>query len=383
MRTMDDSLIEMGMKDRPAGSKKLDVEAIEDPELVRTVAGRLANLNRITGREPGKNPAALDYSDDDPTPEDLEDEEDKEDDEEISAAESDEEDDPTPAKGKNKDKDEEGIPDAYIRAAIHNGWSEEDIEGLTKANPEVASKTFENLYNSTNKASREWAAIGRATQQEADKKQEADKPDKLEYGGVDVAALKKEFDLDPAVEKLLESSNADNKKLIDALNQLTGDRPKQDQVQTDRATKYYNVATEAAEEQQINGFFAADGMKSYGKFYGEISVGETWEDLPRTQAKNRFAVYQTADQLLAGAAMQSQPMGLAEALERAHLLVTEGMREEVIRSKIKKTSTKRKNSMVFRPSEGKSKRDTSGGKPRTKNELENKVAGLIKKALKA
>lgn len=400
MRTMDDSLVEMGMKDHPAGSKKLDTDAIEDPKLVGMVEKRMANLNLLTGHVPGKNPAAFDDDDDDSTPDDvvgdvkdddvdddvdddIDDDVDVDDDDQAVSDDGDAE--PTPEeKDKDGDKEEKGISDAYIRAAIHNGWSEEDVENLVKANPEMAAKTFENLYNSTNKASREWAAIGRASRKKADEEtRKSAEEKKFEYGGVDIDALKDKFDIDPSVEQLLKNSNAYNEKLVDALNELTKDKiAQQDTSQVDRAARYYDVAAEAAEEQQVNGFFATDSMKPYNKFYGEIAAHQTWEDLPPTQAKHRYAVYQTADQLLAGAAMQSQSMGLGEALERAHLLVTEGMREEVIRSKIKKTATKRKNSMVFRPSESKRKK-SGGGKPRTKNELESKVAGFIQKALKA
>lgn len=402
MRTMKDSMTEMGMQERPAGSKTLDEAAINDPELVNMVEenitnameGRTANLNKITGRVPGKNPAALDLDDDDSTPDDDKDVEkdDKDDDQAVSDVDDD---DSTPEKDevdekdekdeKGKEKDEVGIPDAYIRAAVHNGWAEEDVDALVKANPELATKTFENLYNSTNKASREWAAIGRAAKQKESKVEKPDETDKLEYGHVDLAALKKEFDLDPAVERMIESSNARDTKLTDALNTLIGSKANQSQdtTQVDQAAKNFDVAAEAAMEQQVNGFFATESMDPYKKFYGELKFGETWENLPPGQARSRAAVYKTADQLLAGAAMQAQPMELGEALERAHLLVTDGMRTEAIRSGIKKTATKRRNSMVFRASDGKSKSGTGDGKPKTKGELEQKVAGFIQKALKA
>ncbi|KKL61310.1 hypothetical protein LCGC14_2196600 [marine sediment metagenome] len=55
----------------------------------------------------------------------------------------------------------------------------------------------------------------------------------------------------------------------------------------------------------------------------------------------------------------------------------------MIRSDIKGKVTKRKNSMVFNPSESKSKGAERGGKPRTKNQLETNVARLIAKAKKA
>ena len=386
MRTMDDSLNETGLKDHPAGSKKLDEAAITDPELLNTMAARLGNLNKMTGRVPGKNPAVSDVEDDDPNLGDGDTGvEDGDTDYDGQAVSDDDDDDPTPEK--DEEKEEVGIPDAYVRAAKGNGWSDEDIAEFVKVSPETARKTFENLHNTWNKASREFAAIGRANQQQAQDRNKVDvsaKTDKLEYGGVDIAALKKEFDIDPSVERMLESVNARDQKLTDVLNKLSESRPaEQDASRVDRAARSYDAAAEAAQEQQVNGFFATDPMKPYSKFYGELRFGEMWENLPPNQARNRYAVYTTADQLMAGSVMVggSSPIELPEALERAHLLVTEGMREEVIRDKIKGTSRKRANSMLFKPSDGKSKDNGKGGKPRTKNELESKVAGFIKKAL--
>ena len=387
MRTMNDSLEETGTKDHPTGSKKLDVEAIEDPKLVNTVESRLANLAEITGRVPGENPAALNVDDDDSTLDDTDVEDVNKDDKQAVSDDDDIDSTPEPKEvDATKSKDAVEIPEAYVRAAIHNGWKQEDIEAFAEANPEVANKTFENLYNSTNKASREWAAIGRAAREQVidgSAPAKSAEADKLEYGGVDIATLKKEFDIDPAIERMLENSNARDKKLTDAINTLVTSKTAQpqDASRVDRAAKSYDAATEAAQEQQINGFFAADSMASYKEFYGDLRFGETWEQLPPGQARNRYAVYQTADQLLAGSTMQSHPMSLTEALERAHLLVTDGMREEVIRSDIKKTATKRKKSLMFRPSEGRGKQSGGGGKPKTKNDLEHKVEGLIKKAL--
>ena len=99
MRTMDDSLDETGLKDHPAGSKKLDVEAIEDPALLNTMAARLDNLNKISGRVPGKNPAVSDVEDDDPNLDDDDtDVEDDDTDDDDQAASDDDDDDSTPVK---------------------------------------------------------------------------------------------------------------------------------------------------------------------------------------------------------------------------------------------------------------------------------------------
>lgn len=359
---------------QPEGSKKLDVEAIEDPELVSAIEERLENLNEITGRKKDGNPAVSDDDVDEPTPDDVKD--DDKDEEDDQADDSKDSDDSTPD---DKEKESEGIPDAYLRAAVHSGWKQEDVEKLYESNPEMASKTFENLYNSTNKASREWAALGRARRVEEAKESEPEKVDKLEYGSIDIATLKKDFDIDPAVERMLESANARDQKLTDALNSLKESKVVEDPKRVERAAQSYDVASEAAAEQQINSFFSEDSMKPYGKFYGELNFGETWESLPAGQKRNRYAVYTAADQMLAGAAMQGYQMSLVDALDKAHLLVTENIREETIRAEIKGTATKRKNSMLMRPSDGKSKKDSSDGKPKTKNELLEKTEKRLAK----
>ena len=370
MKTIGEAMEKFGETTHEAGvSKTVDVEDIEDESLVKSVSDRLSNLNEITGRKSDRNPAALDDDEDDPTPD--------EDDTEVNDDDS-QADDSEKLEESTPDKDEEGMPDAYVRAAIHSGWKQEDIDAMVKADSKVAEKTLQNIYESTNKASREWAALGRARRSTEVK----ETVDKLEYNAIDIAALKKDSDIDPAVERILDSVNARDKQLVDALNNSQKDKSVDNSVRVERAVKTADLATEAAAEQQINGFFSADLMKPYSKFYGELRFGETWESLPVGQQRNRYAVFTTADQMLAGAAMQGYEMSLTDALDKAHLLITEGMREEVIRDGIKATATKRKNSMLLKPSNSKSKKDDGGGKPKNKNELISKTERLLAKTFK-
>lgn len=379
MRTINDSLVEMGMKEHPAGSKKLDVDAITEPKLVGMVEERLANMNDITGRKKGLNPAASGVDDDDSTLDNDMDVDDEVNDDDQAVSDGDDN-DSTPAdedeemedgKEGKKGKDEIEIPEAYIRAAKGNGWSDEDIEEFAKSNPKIALKTFDNLHKTWNKSSQEFAAMGRAARESQQKETQPEKAEKLEYGGVDIESLKKELDLDPAVEQAFKVSNARDAKLTDVLNGLLADKANRrpDATRVDQAARRYDVSAEAAQERHINDFFAESGMESYTKFYGKLAAGETWQDLPRTQAEHRYQVYDVADQMLAGATMTSQSMTLDEALERGHLIVTEGMREEAIRLDIKAKSAKRRKSMVFKPSEGKRTTGGPGGKPKTKNQL--------------
>ncbi|MCK4820552.1 hypothetical protein KA005_32605, partial [bacterium] len=111
----------------PEGSKKLDLEAIEDPELITAVESRWDKLNELTGRKKDGNPAVSDDDEDEPTPDDVKD--DDKDEEDDQADDSKDSDDSTP-NDKDKEKETEGIPDAYLRAAIHSGWKQEDVEKL-------------------------------------------------------------------------------------------------------------------------------------------------------------------------------------------------------------------------------------------------------------
>jgi hypothetical protein len=79
---------------------------------------------------------------------------------------------------------------------------------------------------------------------------------------------------------------------------------------------------------------------------------------------------------MAGHGVRGQKIEVEQALERAHLIVTEPIRTQVIRDSLKATSMKRKKSMTLRPSESKRSSDsmnTDSSKPRNRKELEQSV----------
>ncbi|KKK88428.1 hypothetical protein LCGC14_2743260, partial [marine sediment metagenome] len=140
--------------------KELDVPAIENEELVDSVEARLANLRDITDGT-RKSKLADDQKElDDPTPDDKEDA--KDDDQADDQAKA----DPTPDdKTGDRDGDKEDdveLSDAFLRAAIHRGWKEEDAKAYHEKDPEAADSLFQNLLIDVNKTSSEWAAIGKA-----------------------------------------------------------------------------------------------------------------------------------------------------------------------------------------------------------------------------
>lgn len=365
-------LNEGNTEEHSEGLKKLDTAAIENPELVSSVEERLRNLNAITRKE--DKPAVSDEESEDSTPEIKDDDEVKDDDQ---ADGSDDSDDSTPVvKDEVKDdKEKVSVPDAYIRAAIHRGWKQEVIDELIESNPKLAKTTLESLYLDVNNASREWSALGRARRDQTLQEQDRTATETVtEATGVDVKPmidkLRKEYADDPLIDGVA--------KLLEDTAKIANAKPKvqvqqgQDQYQT--ATAHANAAANAAIDQRINSFFSDDVMSPYGEFYGKLKLGQSFGDLSHGQQQNRLAVVEEAEMMISGHAMRGIKLEAEEALEKAHFVVTEPVREQVIRDNLKATATKRKKSMTFRPSESKrSPKSESQDKPRNRKELVSKV----------
>jgi len=350
--------------------KKLDEQALEAPELVAEVQdklSRLRNLDELTkgedlnklGRE---ETAVLEEEDDDSTPEP----EDGAKPEGKGQAES--EDDST------KPTPEVEIPDAYLRAAIHQGWDKEVVDDLVKNSPELALKALENLYISTNNASREWSELGRA-------KLETDRQQVTNAQSVAEAVVKE----DPAVVALIDKLRKEypDDPLVDAAIMGLKSKPQpvaqpqpKPQAQYETATARANAAANVAIDQRINTFFSADLMKPYEKFYGKLELGQVPEDLTNGQQLNRLAVLEEAECIITGHNMRNRKIELERALEKAHFIVTEPIRQQIIRDNLKATAVKREKSMTLKPSDSKRSSDSmnaDSSKPRNRRELEQAV----------
>ena len=334
--------------------KTLDVAAITEPTLVNSVEERLANLDTIT-KEPRTRREAVPAKDiEDPTPDDTD-------------VDGNQADDDVPADGTTPDDvdgntdvvKDEVLPPSFLRAAIHRGWKEEDATEFYKTNPEAAMKTFQNCYLDVNNATREWALLGKAKQQRDSVLNAPVAPAKIEV--VDIAKLKSEYDLDPGTIAILEAQN----RQIETLNTQPVQQP---QYQAP-------VGPDPNIELEIENFFNSANLSDYSEFYGSVDLGQDWSNLSSGQRANRWKVLEQANLVIMGSEAMGRSMNPLEALERSHMVVSEPVREQVIRSNLKKTATKRKNSMTIRPTSGtrstiKVAADAGGSaKPRTRDEL--------------
>jgi hypothetical protein len=342
--------------------KTLDEDALNDNKLVTSVEARLKNLRGLE-RE-ADDSAEYEDTEDRSTPP-VPDDETEEDDSE--ADDSDDSDDSTPVDDSEDGKDPVTIPEAYVRAAIHQGWKQEDIDGLVKHSPDLALTTLTSCYNSVNNATKEWSELGRAKIEQERAAAEADSKSKDDSVNVD-----------PLVNKLKETYGDD--PLIDTVAELLKrNKVEQSKHQQDprdlysTATARANAAANASVDARVNAFFGSDAMKPYEEFYGKVGLSQSINDLTNGQQEHRLSVMEQAECILGGMRMRGMNPSIEEVLEKAHLVVTEPIREQVIRNSIKKTAKQRESSMMFRPA--KSKKTSSAidtkhqGKPKTRQEL--------------
>lgn len=339
----------MSKKEHVSGPLRNVEKTVEDPNVLNSIEGRLNNLKDLVADV--DDPAEPEDVVDEPNPnENVDDSADEPNDaSEPNPDDETDEEDGSNGKDGQPEPDKVEIPEAYIRCAISQGWTSEDIEGEYKANPERCLRTLGNIYNSTNKVSREFAALGRARlQAEQQQQQQPDTGSEIK-GPMTEEAIAKLADGDEVIEQAFKTMNKlalDQAKTIAEFAKQPVNRV--DPVGNNVAV---NTALDNATKMQIDTFFNADDMKPYNEFYGIIGKGQDADDLTRRQRQNRYAVLQEADAIIAGKEIQGIRISTKEALESAHLLVTEHLREKIVVNKIKSSLTKRSKSKTIRPSQ--------------------------------
>ena len=356
-------------------------DSVDDPTLINTVEGRLKNMRNMLNdvEEPAE-----------PEPEPVEsilEEQPAEEPESEPEPNPDAENDDVEKKG-SKDKEDPpeaaDIPDGHIRAAKGQGWSDEDIAAEVEADPDRARRLFQNAYETANKITRQFSAIGRAQANATRKATEEPAPEIKDFITAD--EITKITDGDEPTAAVLRAMNqrireqATENAKRSTVSASNAEFAKSDQV---AATARANTTADANAMQAVNEFFDAGDMESYADFYGVVDTHQDWDDITPRQKGHRIEVLQIADQLKVGKASQSIEISTVQALSDAHLLVTESIRETNTISKIKKSLKKR--TKTLRPSDSKRSATSVAGRTKAKNRdeavanAERDLAALRKK----
>lgn len=375
MRKAMETKTEGNTGEHTEGLKQLDETALNNPELVAGVEEKLAdtfgskeerltNLNKVTKDDPADE---IDETEDSTS--DVTDDSKVEDDNQTVS--DDGSDDSTPEvdeDGKGSKGGTVTIPDAFVRAAIHQGWKQEDVDDLIEKQPDLALTALSNLYNSTINASKDWSALGRARIEQERAAAEADTVEQTSPSMTpsEIKKLKEDYSDDPAVMKLV--TNVEQ--------EAARPKPKVNVEQpVDRyatATARANAAANASIDARVDTFFSSDALTPYEEYYGKLKLSQTVNDLTNGQQEHRLAVLEEGECIMTGKRMRNLNPTVEEVLAEAHLVVTEPIREQVIRNNLKKSATKRKKSMTFRPSKSKKSSNASTSsqkKPQNRQEI--------------
>jgi len=308
--------------------------------------------------------------DDDSTPE--EDEANDDDADDKQAEEDDDDDDSTPDEDKDETGDKDGskdesgseeevtLSDAYYRAAVHQGWKPEDIKEFFEAKPDLAIKTFAKIHETTNKITSEFARLGRVKPGKEPEAKTATEAIKAKAsGGFDLADLKEQYGDDSAVVKAFAAMQG---KLDAVVVQ-----PEVDEQQVEEL--------DPVVRGRIEKFFLDPTLKPYADFYGE---GKDAAKLTIGQTDNRYKVLETADSIVLGCQQQGREITLEQALESAHLLVSEAVREKALRVELHTKVKKRAKGVSLKPSKSKKILPAKNAKMGEKS-MEATVAANLKK----
>jgi len=165
-------------------------------------------------------------------------------------------------------------------------------------------------------------------------------------------------------------------KLLTAKPKQVATQPQQSKDLYGTATARANAAGNAAVDQVVNTFFSAGDMSPYVEFYGKVGLSQSIQDLTNGQQEHRLAVLEQAECIMTGLRMRGQDPSVEQVLEKAHLLVTEPIREQIIRSNLKSKAVARQKGITLRPANSKKTGAVSNNsqqKPRNRQELIDKV----------
>ena len=284
--------------------------------------------------------------------------------------------------------DESAVPDAYMRAAEHQGWKKEEVEEFWKDDQEKAERTLSKILESTNRLSSQWGQLGQQqmntvvppaatatpvnTATAAAPAQTAND----DFVGLDIAKLKEKYDDDDAlIDNVIKPMNALLAKMDAKLKSV-----ETQQTQTSQGTQARQAVVEqerkAAVGQQIDGFFNSLASKEHKEFYGS---GSDWSKFEGSQAENRINLLTQADQIKAGAAYQGKEIDNETAMNLANLILSSHLAEQKIISDIKNSLTKRESGLSLKPSSSRASSSNDSKSDKSAKALENKVETYMKK----
>ncbi len=341
----------------PDDVKKEDGEINEDDAAAIAEAAAKVESEKSLATKVREKMDSIGLGEEDPIPEEEEEEE-KKDEEEEGDTEEDEDED----KDKDKDKEDEEVTDdttskskkktedgtltlpaSHVQTALRLGMSEDEVKDSFDKNPEAMITLLGKLHKGENDLNARYAQQGRAiVQKQVTERKATGDEDTSSPSLVDLKKIRARFDDDDEEADALIDGVI--KPLADALKEMR-DEVKQLRVQPNGQSAY-SQQEERGIQSEVNNFFDNDSLKEFQDYYGTVKPGEDpREALTGIQFKHRGEVCREGNFIRLGAADSGEQLTISDVLQRAHLHLTEPMREEMIRGKISSTIKKRAKSL--------------------------------------
>lgn len=234
--------------------------------------------------------------------------------------------------------------DPILRHAAHRaGWSDDEIDELAKASPDVAERQFRRVLDAYNDLSRRYGQFGQQPPQQQPpqppRQQSQDAPSTEQdllgrlYGGPEkVAELKEKYGPEMFDELL--------RPMLQPVQEMMG---------------HYQAQQDQAVAREVNGFFG-DLPETFGDLYGSNDKG-----FDEKQREMRLKVCEQADIIHDGAMRQGIDLPIRECLERANMMVAAEHLGSLERKRILSEARKRSKQRTRKPSQrgGSSGRDAN------------------------
>lgn len=278
--------------------------------------------------------------------------------------------------------DDSGVPDAYLRAAVHQGWKEEEVEELWKEDQEKAERLLKANLTATNNLSSQWSQLG---QQQMDSSVPPATPavtpavpnslDTEKFAGLDIDKLKAEYDDDDNLINTVVKPMNDLLIKINAKLETVESQQNKNSAGIQKEQAAANQEKKEAIGQQIDTFFDSLKSEEFKKFYG---TGSDWAKFEDGQAENRIKLLTQADQIKAGAAYQNKEIDNETAMGLANLILSSSLAEQKIISDIKNSLTKREKSLSLKPSGSRASSISDGKKDKSEKGLIKTLGTFMK-----
>jgi len=222
------------------------------------------------------------------------------------------------------------IPAGHQRAAMAQGWSQEEIDHLAETDPDKARTEFSGIFSDWQETSSKWAKQGREDAARREAEAEGTTPPSVD---TPTASVLKGVDVDEYIEKY------GNEELVRAMAGPINEQMAELNALADRlqvSEQYVHHAQQDSLMQATEEFFARGSMQTFHEHYGTDP-----HNLTDVQLDNRKQLFEESDMLVAGAASHGQKLTVADALERSHAFVTQESQRTTVLDEVRASIQKR------------------------------------------